>query len=284
MRYAVKSAPPPGGEPLQFVMSDGSIDRMGDVIEPKGWQLANFKTHPIALFNHDRDQIIGKWVDVRVEGSKLLGRLELAAAGTSPLVDTVRALVDQNILRAVSVGFRPLEQKPLNEDADKYFGPFKFIKSELLECSLVAVPANPNALATAKSLGLPGDFLAEVFRKTAGPTPRAIPAKPGKSLVPQATKMKPLSERIEDMRNRTLVSLQQPTDRLQDSPTNPTTLGRGRAGRNRRTVRAARGQAEIARRTGQEARKAGLAARSSDTAGRAVQAPAIVRSAAARAA
>jgi HK97 family phage prohead protease len=206
MRYAVKSAPPPGVEPLQFVMSDGSIDRMGDVIEPGGWQLTNFKTHPIALFNHDKDQIIGKWVDVRVEGTKLLGRLELAAAGTSPLVDTVRALVDQNILRAVSVGFRPLEQKPLNEDADKYFGPFKFIKSELLECSLVAVPANPNALATAKSLGLSGDFLSEVFRKTAGPTPRPVPAAPGKSLVPQATKMKTLSERIENAQQN-LVSL-----------------------------------------------------------------------------
>ena len=197
MKYAVKSAPPPGGVPNEFVMSDGSVDRMGDVIEPGGWQLANFKSHPIALFNHDRDQIIGKWVDVRIEGSKLLGRLELAAAGTSPLVDTVRALVDQNILRAVSVGFRPIAQKPLTEDADKYFGPFRFMKSELLECSLVAVPANPNALATAKSLGIAGDSLSEVFRKTAGPTPRAIPAKPGLSLVPQATKMKPLSERIE---------------------------------------------------------------------------------------
>ena len=117
MRYAVKSAPPPGGAPNTFVMSDGSIDRMGDVIEPKGWVLEHFKSHPVALFNHDSDQVIGKWTDVRVEGGQLRGQLELAEAGTSPLVDTVRALVRQNILRAVSVGFRPVEKKPLNDDA-----------------------------------------------------------------------------------------------------------------------------------------------------------------------
>jgi HK97 family phage prohead protease/HK97 family phage major capsid protein len=215
MRYAVKSAPPPSGEPLQFVMSDGSVDRMGDVIEPTGWQLKHFKAHPIALLNHDRDQIIGKWADVRIDGGRLLGRLELAAEGTSALVDTVRKLVEQDILRAVSVGFKPIEQKPLTDEADKYFGPFRFMKSELLECSLVAVPANANALSTAKSLGLPGEHLAEVFRKPAEPTPRAparscdaTHAKPGKPPLARLCDAKPtgtpimstLSQRIEDLR------------------------------------------------------------------------------------
>ncbi len=82
MRYAVKSAPPPGGDRHEFVMSDTSVDRMGDVIEAGGWQLKHFKNHPIALFNHDGNQVIGKWIDVRVEGKQLRGKLELAAAGT----------------------------------------------------------------------------------------------------------------------------------------------------------------------------------------------------------
>jgi HK97 family phage prohead protease len=202
MRKTEKAAASPSADPREYIMSDGSVDRMGDVIEPAGWQLSNFKAHPIALLNHDRNQIIGKWVDVRVEGQKLLGRLELAAEGTSALVDTMRALVDQNIMRAVSVGFAPLEQEPLDKDADKYWGPFKFTKQELLECSLVAVPANPNALATAKSLGLPGDFMREVFRKPADPTPRAIHAEPGRSLVPIGKSMKTLAERIQDAQTR----------------------------------------------------------------------------------
>lgn len=165
MRYAVKSAPPPGGVPNEFVMSDSTLDRVGDVVDAKGWQLANFKNHPIALFNHDKDQVIGRWTDVRVVGGELRGRLELAEEGTSALVDTIRKLFEQNILRAVSVGFRALAKEPLTKDADKYFGPFRFLKSELLECSLVSVPANPNALALAK--GLPNDAIAEVFCKPA---------------------------------------------------------------------------------------------------------------------
>jgi HK97 family phage prohead protease/HK97 family phage major capsid protein len=226
MRYAVKAAPSPGGGPREYVMSDATVDRMGDVIEPAGWQLKHFRDHPIALMNHDRDQIIGKWVDVRIEGKQLRGRLELAEQGTSPLVDTVRRLVDQDILRAVSVGFKPIEQQPLDKDADKYFGPFRFLKSELLECSLVAVPANPNALQTAKSLGLADDMLAEVFRKPAelhrGVNDHGKPAKhlaPGTARAGQmGTTMKTLSQRIEDARKH-LLSLRDKATELTNKET-----------------------------------------------------------------
>ena len=93
----VRAAPPPGDNAIEFVMSDGSVDRMGDVIEPKGWVLDHFTPdrNPVALFNHDKNQIIGTWRDVRVVKNRLLGRLELAARGTSELVDTVRSLVEQ---------------------------------------------------------------------------------------------------------------------------------------------------------------------------------------------
>jgi HK97 family phage major capsid protein/HK97 family phage prohead protease len=185
MRYSVKSAPPPGGDRNVFVMSDSSVDRVGDMIDASGWDLTNFKAHPIALFNHDPNQVIGTWAEVRVEGGELRGRLELAEAGTSPLVDTVRALHSQRILRAVSVGFRPLEKAPLTKDSDKHFGPFRFTKSELLECSLVSIPANANALQVAKSLGVSGDVLSEVFRKPASETSVTHGKPAAKSLDPK---------------------------------------------------------------------------------------------------
>jgi HK97 family phage major capsid protein len=61
----------------------------------------------------------------------------------------------------------------------------------------VSVPANPNALSTAKSLNLPGDIVAEVFCKPADGDRSRITGKSAKYLVPKAEKMKPLSERIE---------------------------------------------------------------------------------------
>jgi HK97 family phage major capsid protein/HK97 family phage prohead protease len=198
MLYQQRSAPPPGNEPLEFVLSDGSVDRMGDVIEQAGWDLKNFASHPIALFNHNRDQIIGRWTDVRLAGGRLLGRLELAEAGTSALVDTVRSLVRQGIMRAVSVGFRALAKKPLGKDADEFWGPFRFTAAELLECSLVSVPANPNALAVAKDL--PRDLIAELFRKPASKSsgsPRPVHGKSATYLVPPSTTMQTLSQRIQ---------------------------------------------------------------------------------------
>lgn len=130
-------------EPFDFVLSDESIDRMGDRIRADGWALDSFRANPVALFGHDHASIIGKWENVRVEGKKLLGRLHMAKAGTSELVDTVRSLIEQRILKAVSVGFQPIEAEPMKG------GGYDFIKSTLHECSIVAVPANPNALAVA---------------------------------------------------------------------------------------------------------------------------------------
>jgi HK97 family phage prohead protease len=140
-----KSGHQSADNPLEFVLSDESVDRMGDVIRADGWDLRQFKANPIALFGHSHDQILGVWENVRVEGKKLLGSLKLAKPGTSELVDTVRSLIDQRIIKSVSVGFQPVEATPRKS------GGFDFVKSLLHEVSVVAVPANPNALAVAKA-------------------------------------------------------------------------------------------------------------------------------------
>jgi len=147
------------GGGLEYVLSDETPDRMGDVIMADGWDLTNFKNNPIALFGHNSTFPIGKWKNIRVVDKQLRGHLELAAAGTSPRIDEIRALVDADILRAVSVGFRPKETKPRPESD---FGLF-FTKAELMETSLVSVPANPNALAIAKSLNISPATIDAVF-------------------------------------------------------------------------------------------------------------------------
>lgn len=133
---------------LEFVLSDETPDRMDDIIMSDGWQLANFKKNPIALFGHQSSFPIGKWKNVRVVDKQLRGVLEMAPEGTSERIDEIRRLIDADILRAVSVGFRPIETKPRKESD---WGVF-YTKAELVETSLVSVPANPNALAVAKSL------------------------------------------------------------------------------------------------------------------------------------
>ena len=146
---------------LEFVLSDETPDRMDDVILSDGWDLKNFKRNPIALFNHKSDFPIGKWTNLRVENKQLRGQLEMAPFGTSERIDEIRKLIDAGILRAVSVGFKPLETKQ-REGSD--WG-CTFVRSELVETSLVSVPANPNALAVAKSLNISPQTMDLLFAK-----------------------------------------------------------------------------------------------------------------------
>lgn len=154
-------ASPVGADPLAYVMSDETVDRMGDVIEARGWTLGNFAKNPIALFNHDSKFIVGHWTDVKVEAGRLIGKLNLLPAGISERLDEIRAAVEAGVLRAVSVGFHAIDAEPMGK------GGVRFKKAELVECSLVSIPANPNALALAKSLNLSDDAQQVIFGKSA---------------------------------------------------------------------------------------------------------------------
>jgi HK97 family phage prohead protease len=147
-----------GDDPLEYVMSDNTVDRMGDVIEPDGWSLANFKKNPIALFGHDSKFFIGNWANVRVEKGELRGRMSLLDAVSDRLRE-IHAAVNAKILRAVSVGFREIQSEPLQGSK----GGIRYIKQDLIECSLVGIPANPNALAVAKSLNISRDTISMIF-------------------------------------------------------------------------------------------------------------------------
>ena len=191
-----------GGD-FHFVMSDASVDRMGDVIEPAGWDLAQFRSHPIALFNHGKQDPlpIGTWSDVRVEKGQLRGKLNFAAPGTSPRIDEMRSLLEQGILRAASVGFEPIEDEPLHSKSRGR----RFKRQRLVECSLVTIPANANALAIAKSLNISDDTIDFVFgepaRQDEGIVRRSIGEPAGTPPGRKPGTMEPLSKRIQDAEN-----------------------------------------------------------------------------------
>ena len=201
----VTAARAASADDMEFVLSDESKDRYGDVIQAEGWELANFKRNPIALFNHDSAFPIGRWQNIHVEGKRLVGKLKLAAQGTSARIDEIIRLVEQDILRAVSVGFQPLEREALKDNSGVLFK-----RQELLETSLVSVPANPHAVQLARSLGISEQTIGFVFGEQAkerAPVTRS--ANGGKAEThPNGKfgKMKTLSERITE-RQSELVAL-----------------------------------------------------------------------------
>jgi HK97 family phage prohead protease len=134
---------------FNFTVSDGSVDRMGDTINPNGWRLDAFRKNPVVLFAHDSTSLpVGRAVDVHPDGTRLVASIKFAqtAMGRS-----VAGLVRGGYLGATSVGFVPLEYA-FSKDQNRKGG-IDFASTELLEISVVPVPANANALLTGISEG-----------------------------------------------------------------------------------------------------------------------------------
>jgi HK97 family phage prohead protease len=149
---------------LNAVLSDMTVDAYGDVIGDAahpmlGWDITDFRRNPIALWAHDTRAPIGTWKDVSVANGKLLGRLQLAPPGATKLVDELRALLAADVLKGISVGFKPTESKPLGN------GGVHYLRQTLVEASLVSTPANPAALLCAKALGVSKQTIAMVFKQ-----------------------------------------------------------------------------------------------------------------------
>jgi HK97 family phage prohead protease len=134
------------------VLSDvGTPDRVGDIFEDKDsvYVLDEFKKNAPVLYAHDHEKIIGQWKNVRRVGKQLVADFKLAS---TPLAQMAKTLVDEGILRAVSIGFNPLDYEPLDEKDP--WGAWLIKSAEIMEASFVSVPANPRALIAAKSFGL----------------------------------------------------------------------------------------------------------------------------------
>ena len=138
-----------GDNELIMIGSTAGIDRDGESIDPTAWDLKQFKKNPVILPQHDyRKPAIGKAKDVKMVDGKLTFKIEFPEDGVNPEADIYRKLYKSGFMNASSVGFIGKEWV----DGDGKKSPFrKFTKVELLELSLVSIPANPEAITQAKA-------------------------------------------------------------------------------------------------------------------------------------
>jgi HK97 family phage prohead protease len=147
-----------------FIASTNREDRYGDIIE-QDWDLADFWRNPTFLWGHQSWQTPIGWVrefDPNYDRSATHARVEFLPEGEDPFVDKLYRLTKLKALRAVSVGFIPLELEE-RFDADDHWVGFRFLRSQLIELSLVTVPANPDAVQLARSIDPHPAFLRRVF-------------------------------------------------------------------------------------------------------------------------
>lgn len=138
---------------LNFTISTGAVDRMGDTINVDGWRLANYRKNPVILWSHDASMMpIGKSLSVDVEDGRLRAKAQFVPKDISPFADSVYRALQAGFLSATSVGFAPIKYA-FSDAPGRQFG-LDFIEQELLEFSVVSVPANQEALIEGKSAGL----------------------------------------------------------------------------------------------------------------------------------
>lgn len=140
--FALKEAPTAG---RRAVMSSSKVDRVGDIIDQAGWDLADFNANPIMLHEHDRTRPVGVWKDVRVESNELSGVPVWMPADINPAADMLRKMYEDGWLKGFSVGFIVEDAEPIPGGK----GGWIIKKAKLLECSAVALPANTDALMKA---------------------------------------------------------------------------------------------------------------------------------------
>jgi HK97 family phage prohead protease len=123
-----------------FTISSGNVDRMGDVIDQNGIELANYKNNPIVLFGHDSGQLpVGRATSIYVMNNRLQASMQF---GSGRFAKSVEESVRNGTLNATSIGFAPLSW---DFSTDRKAG-IDFHSIELLEFSIVPVPANADCL------------------------------------------------------------------------------------------------------------------------------------------
>jgi HK97 family phage major capsid protein/HK97 family phage prohead protease len=132
---------------IRGIATTPTPDRMGDIVDPMGVTCA--ADLPL-LHQHDSRRPVGrvkfgKPSKAGIEFEATLPRID-EPPSLKDRVDTAWGEIKAKLVRGVSIGFRALEAEPIN--AKDPWGPRRFIRSEVLELSLVTVPANADATIT----------------------------------------------------------------------------------------------------------------------------------------
>lgn len=160
---------------VTFVASDGTRDTAGTVLNQDGWDLERFNNNGIIGYQHkvygsydgtdNPDNVIGKG-HAYLEDGKLMVDVEFEPKEINELAEKVYQKILFGSLKAVSVGFLPLGKGKWGKEEEALDGSnptYYFEGQELLEVSVVNIPANPHALK--KAIDAEADEMAELRKE-----------------------------------------------------------------------------------------------------------------------
>ena len=144
--FDVRSVNKAEGKITGYLSTFNDIDSYGTYMKKTAFDkfLREFAEHGYlpALWQHDRTQLIGRWIDLHTDDKGLIGTLQLTLA--DPQAQIALAHAEDGSIRGFSVGFM-IESE--NIEYDKVRDAYGLDNVDLKECSLVTFPANTQAVA-----------------------------------------------------------------------------------------------------------------------------------------
>lgn len=129
---------------VTFTFSDNKVDRMGEIVDQKSWDFKNYLVNPLILWGHNPDEpenVLGTARSLATEDDGSSSSVEMQFdTDINPKALLVFNQVKAGTLRTVSAGFINHSEELQND--------IPVLKdNELIEISVVPIPANPRAIA-----------------------------------------------------------------------------------------------------------------------------------------
>ncbi|WP_427007187.1 HK97 family phage prohead protease [Pseudarthrobacter sp. H2] len=129
---------------ITFCFSDDQPDRQGEIVDQASWDVKNYMNNPLILWGHDpseNENVLGQGISLDLNNNgKSFITAQFDDAETNPKADIIFRQLVKRTLRCVSAGF-------INHTWDVQNDVPILKDNELLEVSVVAIPANPRAIA-----------------------------------------------------------------------------------------------------------------------------------------
>ena len=178
------------GSAHRMVIAANELSRNGDELNLRGISFKNYRKNPVVLWAHDsyRGIPIAKTLKIgHDEQGRIVADFEFNS--DDEFAARVENAWNGGFIRAASIRYMPTKVVEVMNEAGEVER-FRVDKSELLEWSLVPVPADPDSVrAAARALGLP----AEIFRglepepepEEAEPLPEPVTEEPNPNPEPE---------------------------------------------------------------------------------------------------
>lgn len=129
-----------------FILHDESLNTQGFRMLTAGCNLEEFRKNPVMLLNHDSWSMpIGRWENIRLEGTKILADPVFDVEDPKGL--EVKGKIDRDFVRAASIGSWAPEKVIMEMDSLTGREIPVATKWTAREASIVTIGANHNALA-----------------------------------------------------------------------------------------------------------------------------------------